>query len=62
MSSNFFMVLLIQHDMEMQFRHSVKSDRARLLSRPKLIIWEQMSMANKAAVECDDVLMRLLED
>lgn len=39
---------------------SLRSDRARMLSRSKLIIWEEMPMANKAAIECADMFMRLL--
>lgn len=39
---------------------SVKSDRAKFLSQFKLIIWEEMPMANKAAVECADMFMRLV--
>lgn len=41
---------------------SIRSDRARFLSQAKLIIWEEMPMANKAAVECADMFMRLLMD
>lgn len=39
---------------------STRSDRAKFLSQSKLIIWEEMPMANKAAVECADAFMRLI--
>lgn len=41
---------------------SVKSDQGQFLSKEKLIIWEEIPMANKAAIECADMFLRLLED
>jgi hypothetical protein len=37
---------------------SVFSGRAELLRRAVLIVWEEFPMANKAAIECADSLLR----
>lgn len=46
--------------MEMQSILSVGSIQARFLSQSKLLIWEEMPIAKKAAVGCADVFMSLL--
>jgi PIF1-like helicase len=37
---------------------SIFSGRAELLRRADLIVWEEFPMANKAAIECADSLLR----
>lgn len=47
--------------MELQSSLSVISDRAKYLHQAKLIIWEELPMANKAAVECVNSFLQQLE-
>lgn len=47
--------------MELQSRLNIRSDHARYLKEAKLLIWEEMPMANKAAIECADAFMRELK-
>lgn len=46
--------------MELQSTLSIRSDRAKLLSRSSLIIYEEMPMANKAAMECANEFLQLV--
>lgn len=47
--------------MELQSSLSVISDRAKYLHQAKLIIWEELPMVNKAAVECVNSFLQQLE-
>lgn len=46
--------------MELQSTIGLYSDRAHYLQQANLIIWEELPMANKAAIECVDRLLKLL--
>lgn len=46
--------------MELQSTIGLYSNRAHYLQQANLIIWEELPMANKAAIECVDSLLKLL--
>ena len=47
--------------MELQSSIGVHSDRARYLQQASLIVWEELPMANKAAIECVNSLLQLIQ-
>ncbi|KAH0603502.1 uncharacterized protein H6S33_007824 [Morchella sextelata] len=55
-----FGIPVVENNMELQSTLSIRSDRAKLLSKSSLIIWEEMPMANKAAIECADEFLELV--
>ena len=55
-----FSIPVTPDNTELQSRIDPQSNRADYLRHVDLIVWEELPMANKAAVECADQLLRKL--